>query len=112
MNGSWSISATFAPALLEKGIASTRRELQKWWQRGVTASELEARKTNLIGSYQVGLATTYGMANAILHSLDSGAGIEWLDRYPEAVKALTVEQVNAAIRKHLDPKKMVLVKAG
>jgi zinc protease len=112
VNGSWNISATFAPALLDKGIASTRRELEKWWRQGVTAAELEARKTNLIGSFQVSLATTFGMANAILHSLDSGVGIEWLDRYPDAVKALTVEQVNAAIRKHLDPKKMVLVKAG
>src|ERR1700722_2990709 len=31
-DGSWDISASFAPALLEKGIASTRRELVKWWK--------------------------------------------------------------------------------
>ena len=35
-----------------------------------------------------------------------------LDRYPEAVNALTVEQVNAVIKKHLDPGQMVLIKAG
>src|SRR5690606_13623939 len=29
-DGTWSITATFAPELLEKGIASTRRELLKW----------------------------------------------------------------------------------
>jgi len=28
------------------------------------------------------------------------------------VSALTLEQVNSAIQKHLDPKKMVTIKAG
>ena len=36
----WDISASFAPALLEKGIASTRRELDRWWKDGVTEEEL------------------------------------------------------------------------
>ena len=35
-----------------------------------------------------------------------------LDEFPKDVEALTVSQVNAAIKKHLDPQKMVLVKAG
>ena len=33
VDGKWDISASFAPALLEKGIASTRRELQKLVER-------------------------------------------------------------------------------
>jgi len=111
-DGSWSISATFAPELLERGIASTRRELEKWWREGVTAAELEARKSNLVGSFKVRLSTTGGMAYAILESIDRGVGIDWLDRYPEAVAALSVDEVNAAIRKYLDPQRMVLVKAG
>ena len=81
-------------------------------QSGVTAAELEARKTNMIGSYQVSLATTDGMAAAMLQTLNRGKPLSWLDDYPKAIRALTVEQVNAAIRKHLDPKKMVLVEAG
>jgi len=112
VDGSWAISASFAPALLEKGVASTRRELEKWWREGITESELDVRKSNLIGGFQIGLSTTYGMAGAIMESLERGVGIEWLDQYPKAVEALTTEQVNAAIRKYLDPEKMVLVKAG
>src|SRR5690606_2156938 len=61
VDGAWYITATFAPELLERGIASTRRELQKWWRDGVSAEELEHRKTNLVGSFQVALATTGGM---------------------------------------------------
>ena len=60
-DGDWRINATFAPSLLDKGLASTQRELLRWSQDGVTAAELEARKNDLVGSFQVGLATTDGI---------------------------------------------------
>ena len=111
-DGAWFITATFAPQLLERGLISTRRELMKWWSEGVTADELSARKANMIGSFQVGLATTAGVAHTLLNVVQSGRGVTWLDRYPRAVQELTVDQVNAAIKKHLDPDKMVTVKVG
>jgi zinc protease len=112
LDGDVAISATFAPQLLAKGITSTRREIRKWWQDGVTAQELTARKTNMIGAYEVGLATTGGVARAILETLNRGKNLSWLDEYPKAIQALTQAQVNGAIRKYVDPEKMVLVKAG
>jgi zinc protease len=112
VDGDWSVTAAFAPALLDKGIASMRREVENWWQNGVTAEELAARKTNLIGTYHVGLATTEGMARSILQTLNRDKPLRWLDDYPAEIEALTVGQVNAAIKKYLDPSKMVLVAAG
>jgi zinc protease len=111
-DGYWRINATFAPALLEKGIASTRRELLKWSREGVTAEELAARKTDLVGSYQVSLATTGGLAAALQQAVLRGYPVSWLDDYPRAIDALTLDDVNRAIKKHIDPAKMVLVKAG
>ena len=35
-----------------------------------------------------------------------------MDDYPAAVEALTLDQVNGTIKEHLDPDKMVIVKAG
>jgi zinc protease len=111
-DGEWAISASFAPALLDKGIASTKRELDKWWADGITDSELADRKQGLVGGYFVGLSTTGGVASTILTSIQRGYDVSWLDTYPEAVKALTRTQVNAAIKTHLTPGNMVLVKAG
>jgi zinc protease len=111
-DGSWRISASFAPQLLDQGLAATRRELQAWWLRGVTARELAARKQGLIGSFHVSLATTGGLARALLQAVQRGHEISWLDEYPEAIRAITLEQVNAAIKKHLDPARMALVEAG
>ena len=111
-DGEWAISASFAPALLDKGIASTRRELDKWWAYGITDEELADRKQGLVGGYLVGLSTTGGVASTLLTSIQRGYDVGWLDQYPEAIKALTRAQVNAAIKGHLNPETMVLVKAG
>jgi zinc protease len=111
-DGDWTITATFAPALLDKGIASTKRQLARWYDEGVTADELEQRKDNLVGSFQVGLATTNGLAQNLLVAIQRGKDVAWLDEYPQVIRSLTLEQVNGAIKKHLQLEQMVLVKAG
>jgi zinc protease len=111
-DGDWQVTATFAPQNVEKGVTSAKGVVQKWLESGVTADELAARKTNMIGKQQVGLATTAGLANSILATVERGLPVTWLDQYPQKVDALTLDQVNGAIRKHLSADKLVLIKAG
>ena len=111
-DGAWDIAASFAPALLAKGVASMRRELDKWWTDGVTDQELNARKQGLIGTYFVSLSSTAGLAETILVNTQRGYDLSWLDEYPQALQAMTREQVNAAIKNHLNPASMVLVEVG
>ena len=110
--GDWKINASFAPALLDKGMASIQRQLTLWYESGTTADEIAARKSSLIGSFKVDLATSDGMAGALLNAVNRGYDLNWLDDFPVKIKALTDEQVNAAIKKYLKPGAMVLVKAG
>jgi zinc protease len=112
VDGAWEITASFAPTLLAKGVASTRGELDKWWRDGITEQELAAHKQGLIGSYYVSLATTSGLAETILVDVQRGYDLGWLDGYPNALKALGVSQVNAAIKAHIKPPDMMLVEAG
>ena len=111
-DGDWSITASFAPSLLERGVASTRRELDKWWRDGITDAELSTRKQGIVGGYLVSLSNTGGLASAILTFVQRGYDLDYLDGYPQAVQAVTREQVNRAIHSRLDPSKMVLVEAG
>lgn len=112
VDGDWRISGNFSPELLEKGLASTKRQLTAWYSEGITEDELARKKTGLAGTYKVGLATTAGMAGTILATLNRDLELAFVDQYPARVAALTKEQVNGAIKKHLDPEKMVLIKAG
>jgi zinc protease len=111
-DGSWSIQATFAPELLEAGIASTVRELKRFHSEGVTAAELATFKVTLAGSYKVALATTDGLAIALLNAVQRGYGPEWVDEFPRRLDSLTLKEVNGAIRKHLSPERMVRVISG
>jgi zinc protease len=110
--GDWKITASFAPAMLDQGIASTRRQLDMWFQKGVTAAEVEFRKTFLIGVFQVSLSTSDGLASTFLNTLNRGYSLDWVDDYPAKIRALTVQQVNTAIKTYLQPQNMILVKAG
>ena len=78
----------------------------------MTDAELAQRKSERAGSYKVGLSTTDGMATTILATLNRDLELSFIDQYPGRVAALTKEQVNAAIKKHLDPDKMILIEAG
>lgn len=111
-DGYWGVQATFAPNLLDKGVASTMREIKRWVQDGVTQKELEAKKTTIAGSYKVRMATTRGMASLILSTAQIGRPMSYLDEYVPKVQQVSLEQVNDAIRKYVDPSRLVTVKAG
>lgn len=110
--GMWTVRASFAPAMLDRGIAGTRREVEDWWKRGITAEELAFRKDSMAGDFTVSLETTGGLAEQILQCVRRGFALKWLDEYPRALQALTLEHVNRVIRTQLNPETMVLVKAG
>lgn len=112
VDGEWRITANFAPQLLEKGMASTQRQLDSWYKDGVTAAELERVKSALIGTFKVGLATTDGVCGTLLEAVHRGYDVTWLDEYAKRVSALTLPEVNAAIKKYLEPAKMTVIKAG
>jgi zinc protease len=112
VDGSWSIRGTFAPELLEKGAASTWRELRRFHAEGLTADELQNFKVTLTGSYKVNLATTSGLANTLLNALQRGYAPEWVDEFPRRVLALQLTEVNATLKRFLQPDRLVTVLAG
>ena len=111
-DGFWAIHGTFAPPLLATGQAATLEQLDLWLGDGVIAEELAAKKTTITGSYQVGLASTKGMAGAILNVVERGRDLSYLDTYPDEIRALELDQVNGVIGRYLDRDRLVLVAAG
>jgi len=111
-DGYWMVGGTFAPELLAKGEKATLREIKKWAQGGVTQLELDIAKTTLIGSYQVGFDTTYGLSSGILGAVTAWKDLAYIDNYPNKVKSVTLEQVNDAIKKYIIFEEIYEVAAG
>jgi zinc protease len=112
VDGDWRIQANFAPDLLGKGIASTKRQLTEWHEKGITAHELTSNKGKFVGSFKLGLSTTTGMATTVINTLNRDLPLTFIDEYSNKINSLTLDQVNGAIKKHLKPEQMVMIKAG
>lgn len=111
-SGLWSVTGTFAPEFLERGLASARREILRWHRDGLDEREFIYRRNALLGSHRVRLATTAGVTQALHLCVLQGLPPEWLDESAARLLTLTRDEVNAAIRRHLDPSRMIEVKCG
>ena len=111
-NGHWYTWGTFSPNLVEKGIRSTLSVIDKWFAKGVTERELDAKKTTLNGSFQVSLDTTSGLIDKILTNAEKGRNISYLDNYTNKINVLNKDEINRAIKTYLDPKKFITSIAG
>ncbi|KAF6004763.1 hypothetical protein F1559_001193 [Cyanidiococcus yangmingshanensis] len=111
-DGYWRIAGTFGSTNVERGVAATLEQIERWYTHGVEQAELDAKKATVYGSYQVGLATTRGLAGALISTLDEGRPLTWIDEYVDRIGSLTLDQVNAAIRRWVDPNALVIAAAG
>jgi len=110
--GYWQTSVTLSQDTLDEGIAATTDVIRRFVEEGATEAELDDKKTTITGSYAVGLATTRRLAQSILTNAERGFETDYLDRFPEAIRALTLEEVNEAVRTHLRPDEMHEALAG
>jgi len=111
-DGYWQTAVTLSHDALDEGIDATKDVISRFVEEGATADELDAKKTTITGSYTVGLATTRRLAQSVLTNAERGFSMDYLDRFPTEVEALTLEEVNDAIRRYLRPAAMHEALAG
>ena len=112
LDGYWTTWGTFAPQLIDKGKEATLEQIQIWYNNGITKDELEAKKSTITGTFKVSLDTTGGLVSQILSNVERSKEIKHLDQYPDIINNLKLDQVNNAIGKYIDPKKLTIVSAG
>ena len=110
--GPWYVGVSVNPNNTEKAIKSALSVLRDYVQNGIRADELADEKSSAIGSFKVGLATNAGLAQAMWNAEFYHLGIDYIDRYPQIIQAVTLEEVNAAIRKYFRPDQLTVVIAG
>ena len=112
LDGLWLVNVFVAPQNVAKAMQSTREELEKYAREGATAAELEAQKNFFAGNYQVNLGSNAGVAAALAAAEKFGFGPGYLDEFPARIRAVTLEQANAAMRKHFFADRLHLIVAG
>ena len=88
------------------------KEIDRIRDEVATDAEVDAAKRYLLGSLPFRLATADDIAGQLLAAERYKLGFDFLDTYRAKVSAVTPAQVQAAARKHLDPKKLAVVAVG
>ncbi len=78
----------------------------------IPASEMDARKAVLIGSFGRSVETTGGLAGQLAELAQYGLPLSNLQTWASDIAAVTAEQAAGAARAYYDPAKAVLVVAG
>ncbi|HYO77720.1 MAG TPA: pitrilysin family protein, partial [Thermoanaerobaculia bacterium] len=112
LDGMWWVNINVAPQNLAKAMQSTREEIDKFGREGVTDAEVEAQKSFFAGNYNVGLGSNAGIAAALVNAEKFGFGPRYLDEFPTRIRAVTKEQVNAAMRKYFFFDRLHVIVAG
>jgi zinc protease len=110
--GPWYVGVSVNPQNVERAIASALSVIRDYVEHGIRPDELEDEKGAAIGAFKVSLATNAGLARALWNAEFYQLGIDYIDRYPQIIQAVTVEEVNAAIRKYFRPDHLTIVVAG
>jgi zinc protease len=110
--GSFSISAIAAPQNVAKVDAAVKQELARVLKDGFTAAEVAGAKSGLLQQRIQNRSKDGILASAWNRFLDLDRTFEWSKQHEAKLKALTVEQVNAAFRKAIDPSKLTVVIAA
>ncbi|HYE57709.1 MAG TPA: pitrilysin family protein [Rhodothermales bacterium] len=111
-DGHVEVSVTLSPENLDRGVAVTREVVAQFVEEGISEAEVETVRTTLAGTHLVGLSTSGGTAAALLHAVEQGLGSAYLDALPGLLAAISREEINRVLRRHLDPDALYLVRAG
>ncbi len=110
--GVFSASATAAPANIARLEAIFMEELQLARKDGFTAEELANAKSGTLTIRQQSRAQDNNLANSWTHRMHRGKTFAEAAAFDARYAATTLDEVNAAFRKFIDPTKITIIKAG
>ena len=90
-------------------VAST---LDEFLAKGPTEAELQAAKDNLINGFALRLDSNRKMLEQVAVIGSYGLPLDYLDTYRDKVKAVTVQQIREAFKRHVSPDHLVTVVVG
>jgi zinc protease len=106
------VRAGVSPANVERTIAAIDEELSRMARDGITEVELADSRRYLVGSMPRVLETNFGIATFLHNAEFYELGLDFDQRIPDLLGAVTIDDVNAAARTFLDPARATIVVAG
>jgi zinc protease len=110
--GPWMVMAGVNPRNLDRAVKLIRREIGRFTSSKVTRVELSDSQTSIIGRMPLQLESNEGVAGALMNIEIHNLGLDYYQRYPALIRALTAEQILETARRYLHPDRLVAAVAG
>jgi zinc protease len=111
-SGTFAAQAIYAPQNAARLEAAFKEEIERALKEGFTAEELETAKKGIVQAREVSRAQDAELARKLSSYLFLNRTLAWDAELEKKILALTPEQVAAAMRRHINPSKLTIIKAG
>jgi len=101
-----------SPENMNLAIDGLLNEIRRIVDEPVTESELQDAKDYLTGSFVFAFETSAQIARFLVHAEVYGLGFDYVEKYPEYIKRISVEDIARVAKKYLDPENYTLVVVG
>jgi len=110
--GPFMVRAGVHPSNVDVAVECAFEQIERIQREPVTAEELSDAQSAIVRSLPRQLETSAGIAGA-LHSIEQyRLGLDYLDRFPALVEAVTIEQVMDVAARRLHPDRCAVAVAG
>jgi zinc protease len=110
--GAWSVHIGVNPARLDFAVDTLLQELKRLATEPVPAEEMESLKAFLEDYPAVQHESPERVAARLGEIERYGLGLDYVDRYPALVRALTAAELLSVAARYLDPDRVAVVSAG
>ena len=110
--GEFGISAIYAPQNRQRIESLVQEELTKALKEGFREEEVNVAKRGFLEARQVARGQDAALAGRLQSYLVLGRSLDWDRQLENRISELTSEQIVAALRRHIDLRRLSSIKAG
>jgi zinc protease len=111
-NSGWTVTAIFAPENQPRVERALQEELARSLDQGFTQQELDEGRQGLLNFRRLSRAQDSVVAGAMARNLHLQRRFAFAQQVDDALEKMTLEQLNAAWRRHIRPDQLVLAWGG
>src|SRR5205085_3543099 len=101
-----------SPENMKLAIEGLLNEIRRIMAEPVTPDELKDAQDFLTGSFVFAFESSSQIARFLTHAHIYGLGFDFIEKYPEYIRAITIEDVSRVAKMYLDSQNYTLVVVG
>jgi zinc protease len=110
--GPWDIQAGTDPKEVERVFDLILQEIRLFVREPISKEELDDSKSSFIGRLPISMESNAGVASALISIERYQLGLDYYQRFPGLINAVTTEEILKISRDYLDPDRLGIGMAG